>query len=1016
MLPRALPLLVALSALAAGGRESPRAVVAHALRAVEGDSVAAVARQWQDAVAADPRDRLAALGLATVARLTYRYADADRAFSELLSGTSAAAPPADTLTHTTRSPDQITAYAALGYAWSLDARGLEARADSAFVRARVLARAIEDPVVISEALIGLSVNRAAQQGIAVGIALLDTAARFAPEGVTSLQTAIAVRRALFATVLSRPKAAADALAAAALARRADEPREEARALRALALGLEFKHQLDSAAAVLTTVENIERRVHNGAALAETLMRHADTFHNRGDIGPFKQYVLAAQAEGRASQNLYALAASNIGLGSVSLMLNDLVAAAGYLDRAAAQYDTMQDQSGFALVRTYRADLAVQAGQWSAARNLAVQARDFDHGIGDDAAEFEEWRDLVEIDIRANDVTEAEQALAGAEDLARRRHQRTWYTSLDVERGRLALAEGRPSAAAASLTRYLQTLDSTEHVVRFTARALLAEAEARQGYLDRADLEITAAEDELNAWRGTLTDRELRPYVFQVGASEVNDRDAATATVFAALAIERPKVVFALVERRRARDLADRLVRLAALRNEAVDTSSRESAKPPGSRTLNGDVAARAAEEQGAADSVAAVLPDQHTALIEFVTGSYGAPTTVLVVTRAPVVSQFGPHTATIRTYRAPSADSLAQPIERLVALLESGNDAAALSRTVAAATVDTALRELGASVTHLIIVPDGPLYRVPFDALRTSDGTALAERYAITTAPSAAVLRALWRRPEPVGGDRRPPLLLALADPTFAPQSPASGDDPVDPVRDVSDSVGGLEPLTASAQEARLVARYAPRADIRLGSAASAAYLLHAPLDQYRVIHIATHAFVNERSVARTALVLAPGDGETGWVTPSQLASLHLDADLVVLSACRTAGGVVVNGDGVQGLTGPLLAAGARAVVATQWRVGDRAIVPIVDAFYAAMARGLPVGDALAAAKREAIARGERPKNWAAFTVVGDPLVRPPLRSSGPQLLTVIGWAAVVLVLMGLITGAGWRDRARAPA
>ena len=232
----------------------------------------------------------------------------------------------------------------------------------------------------------------------------------------------------------------------------------------------------------------------------------------------------------------------------------------------------------------------------------------------------------------------------------------------------------------------------------------------------------------------------------------------------------------------------------------------------------------------------------------------------------------------------------------------------------------------------------------------------------------------------------------------------------MDPYRAVADSAGVLEPLAASAQEAHLVARYFPAADVRLGRAASAAYLLHAPLNQYRVIHVATHAFVDDRSVARTALVLAPGDGESGFVTPTQLASLHLDADLVVLSACRTASGVVIDGDGIQGLTAPLLAAGARSVVATQWRVGDRAIVPIVDAFYRAMARGLPVGDALGAAKRNAMASGAHVGDWAALTVVGDPLVHPPLHRPGPSALAVAAWS-LLLLFIGIGLGMAYANR-----
>jgi CHAT domain-containing protein len=158
---------------------------------------------------------------------------------------------------------------------------------------------------------------------------------------------------------------------------------------------------------------------------------------------------------------------------------------------------------------------------------------------------------------------------------------------------------------------------------------------------------------------------------------------------------------------------------------------------------------------------------------------------------------------------------------------------------------------------------------------------------------------------------------------------------------------------------------------------------------------------VDERTAARTALALAPGEGESGFVGPGDLAALQLDADLVVLSACRTAGGVVLGGEGIQGLTAPLLQAGARSVVATQWRIGDRGTLAFVEGFYSGLARGLPVGEALRAAKLEAIRRGAPPGEWAAFTAVGDPLVIVPLQVPSRA------WSWWVVALAALALGAG---------
>jgi hypothetical protein len=110
----------------------------------------------------------------------------------------------------------------------------------------------------------------------------------------------------------------------------------------------------------------------------------------------------------------------------------------------------------------------------------------------------------------------------------------------------------------------------------------------------------------------------------------------------------------------------------------------------------------------------------------------------------------------------------------------------------------------------------------------------------------------------------------------------------------------------------------------------------------------------------------------------------------------------------VLGLTGSLLQAGARSVVATSWRIRDQATVSFVKAFYDALAREMPVADALRAAKLDALRRGVAPSEWAVFTAVGDPVVRVPLRrpwltstSMGLLLaLAVLAAAAAALYLV----------------
>lgn len=356
------------------------------------------------------------------------------------------------------------------------------------------------------------------------------------------------------------------------------------------------------------------------------------------------------------------------------------------------------------------------------------------------------------------------------------------------------------------------------------------------------------------------------------------------------------------------------------------------------------------------------LPDPATAVLEYVAG-HGQPTTLFVITRAGASA-----------YRLPPVDALRPVIARLVALVEEGGDPRPLARSLGDALLRPALAALPPSITRLVIVPDAALYRVPFQLLVLPDGRWAVQRFAFADAPSAAVASALWLRPEPSG----PARLLAFGDPTFGGDADASPGSAL--IRSAFAAAGGLARLPASADEVRAVARFSPDPVIRLRANASEAFLERAPLTGYRVIHFATHAVVDERGSAGTALALAPGAGEDGFVSPGDLAALHLDADVVTLSACRTAGGEVLGGEGLRGLTAPLLQAGARAVVATNWAVGDRSARRMIVDFYDGLADGLGTADALRRASLGAMAAGAPPREWAAFSLVGDPVARVPLR------------------------------------
>jgi CHAT domain-containing protein/tetratricopeptide (TPR) repeat protein len=988
-------LLVALATSSAAPSPDPRTVVRAATRAAEtsDDSVRALAARWTARRARDAGDRAAQLGLATLARLRYDYPTAERGYGALLAG----------------APDGYAVYAQLGLAEGLEGRGFARDAAAGFERALGAARVLGDRTAEADALLWLVFARGRLQGNRVAEAVLDSAARLVPPAAFDLRARLASRRAIIAALQGRPADASVAAdSAVALARRARAGRLEGDAWRIVGQVLQYRNQFDSALVALHRSERAYVRARSRSALAGSYVWHAQVLGSKMRFGDMRDAARRALAEGEATHNPDAVGDAHRVFGVLAQMLGDWPAAAAHLKRAYDIAATIGDSSTMMTCAKYLANVAIAAGDVATSRRLAEQQLAWARRADDANLQYEMHRLLANVAAREGDTAAAVRALAAARAQLPRLPGAGYMYWLLHDDARHALARGDLATAERALDRYLAGSERGTCVVcRFDARLRLADLHARRGDVARAERELVEGTDEIDRWRAQLGDAALRTFAFQsavsvdASAAEPGEGAARTARVLGALASAgRVDVAFALAERWRARELADGLARAAAfgapgrtapggVAAGGTAAGAAVAATAMAVRNSVGAGAVRAAPRTAA--EVAAALPDERTALLEFVAAD-GGPVTLFVVQRAGVHARVLP---------PPAAGALAASVGRFVSLVESGADAARLGRELGAALVDPALPLLDPRVTRLVVVPDGPLHRLPFDALRLPDGRYVLERFAVGVAPSASVLAALrGRAPEPP--DAPPARLLALGDPAItAPRgAPRAGAGAVDAARFAGDddpqviaaAAGGLPRLAGAAREARLVGRYSPRADVRLGAAASAAFLKHADLRRYRVIHLASHAIVNDRSLAGSALVLASGGGESGFVGPGDLAALRLDADLVVLSQCRSAGGVLVTGEGVQGLIAPLLQAGARSVVATAWRIGDQSAVPVVDAFYAALARGLPVAEALRSAKQQAVRRGDPPRVWAAFLAVGDPLVTVPLRGPAP----VPAWLAAL--------------------
>jgi CHAT domain-containing protein len=164
-----------------------------------------------------------------------------------------------------------------------------------------------------------------------------------------------------------------------------------------------------------------------------------------------------------------------------------------------------------------------------------------------------------------------------------------------------------------------------------------------------------------------------------------------------------------------------------------------------------------------------------------------------------------------------------------------------------------------------------------------------------------------------------------------------------------------------------------------LDFAASRANATSAELGQYQIVHFATHGLINNRHPELSGIVLSlvdeQGRTQNGFLRLYEIYNLKLAADLVVLSACQTAVGEEIKGEGLLGLTRGFMYAGAPRVVATLWQVDDRATAELMRRFYQKMlGEGLRPAAALKAAQvsMQSDSRWRSPHYWAAFTLQGE--------------------------------------------
>ena len=296
---------------------------------------------------------------------------------------------------------------------------------------------------------------------------------------------------------------------------------------------------------------------------------------------------------------------------------------------------------------------------------------------------------------------------------------------------------------------------------------------------------------------------------------------------------------------------------------------------------------------------------------------------------------------------------------------------------------------------RLLVVAPGALAYLPFGALPSlgeSTGRPLLHNHEVVVAPSASVLFA--QRRERMAQSPGPATVAVVADPVFDAGDPRvraparrPGEEPpparADGVSRAANRMGrdGFSRLPFSRREAEEITRLVPRHTLLRATdfAASRTLVTEGGLANSRVVHFATHGLLDSEHPDLSGLVLSlvdeKGAPRDGFLRMHEIYNLRLPADLVVLSACQTALGRDIRGEGLFGVTRGFMYAGARRVVASLWQVDDESTAELMKRFYRAMLEEhRRPADALRTAQLE-LSRNRRwsaPFYWAGFVLQGE--------------------------------------------
>ena len=261
---------------------------------------------------------------------------------------------------------------------------------------------------------------------------------------------------------------------------------------------------------------------------------------------------------------------------------------------------------------------------------------------------------------------------------------------------------------------------------------------------------------------------------------------------------------------------------------------------------------------------------------------------------------------------------------------------------------------------RVTFVPQSDLFLVPFPALIDSKGKYLIEKHTILTAPAIQVLeltRQQQKRIKTLPKSSRKNALI-VGNPTMPSFNTKYGE-----------SGKQLSSLPGAKREAEAIAPLFNTTALTGDEATETT--IKAKLPQAGLIHLATHGLFDGFQGLQSSIALAPSSQDNGLLTASEILDIKLNADLVVLSACNTGRGRIT-GDGVIGLSRSLISAGVPSVLVSLWSVPDSPTASLMTDFYQNLSKNPDKATALRQAMLTRMKKHPNPRDWAAFTLIGE--------------------------------------------